>query len=110
MATYNLPTETTINFSSGADKILVYLAQEIPIFIPLMLFSFFWIIVLGGFFLQERKTGRGDPAMWFSIGGYLTVGLSIILSLIDGLISVKIIVITISVALIGAIWFFTSRD
>ena len=44
----NLPSAGTQNYSEGIDKIFVYVAQEIPIFIPMILFALFMIIFLSG--------------------------------------------------------------
>lgn len=107
---YTLPSNTALNFTEGLDRIFVYVAGQVPIFIPMVLFSFFMIILLGGFFSQKRTDGKGDFPQWFAIAGYLTAIASLLMLLIDGLINVPTVVVTIAVALGGSIWLLTSKD
>ncbi len=110
MVEYSLPADTGINFTTGIDQAFVYVSGQVPIFIPLLLFSFFMIVLLGGYFAEQRRTGVGDSAQWFSIAGYLTSIAALMMLLIDNLIQLPTVIITLTVAFVGALWFFFSRD
>lgn len=104
---YDLPS-TNITTLEG---LLVYEAQQIPILFPMILFLIYVAIAGSGFFYQDKKTGRGNLAMWSSISGLITSTLSFILFLIPGLINLITLVIVVSVTLISAIWFiFESKE
>lgn len=110
MAIYDLPAETSLNFTEGADRIFVYVAQQVPIFIPLVLFALFMIVLLGGFFAQKRSEGKGDMPQWFAIAGYITTIAAMLMLLVDNLVNLTTVIITISVSLVGSIWLFFSKD
>lgn len=110
MPTYNLPTETNINFSEGLDRLFVYVAQEVPLFIPAVLISLFFIVFITGILAQRRQEGRADTPMWFTISGWITATAAMIMLLVDDLIMLETVIISISVAMIGAIWLFISKD
>ena len=107
---FTLPSESSTNFTDGLDKLFIYVAGEVPIMIPLILFSFFMITLLGGFSSQVRREGKGDLPMWFSIAGYLTSILAMLMLLIDGLINLTTVLITLSITFAGVAWFFMSRN
>lgn len=110
LARYALPGDTDLNFSAGADRLFVYIAQQVPLFIPLTLFAFFMVIFLGGVFSQRRQEGRGDIAMWFSIAGYITSTVTLLMFLVDGLINLTTVMIVLSVTFGGALWFLTTKE
>lgn len=107
---YQLPDETGINFTEGPQQIFVYVASQVPIFIPMVLILFFMVIAVGGYFQQQRRTGNGDFSMWFAVGGFMTTILATLFSLVDGLMPISSLVICIGVTILGAIWFLSSRD
>jgi ABC-type multidrug transport system permease subunit len=109
MATYNLPYETSYNFSKGIDQIFLYLASEIPILIPLILFSFFMIVALTGFFLEERRRGEGDFSLWLAIAGLLTTVLASTMQAISGMVSKYVMGIVIGVAILTFIFYIATR-
>ena len=110
MSIYTLPQDSGINFTEGPHQIFVYLQSQIPMFIPSILLALFVIIWITGSYLQRKQSGRMDHAMWFMIAGYVTSMVSISLLLVRGLVSLEIIIVTIAVAFVGAIWFFLSKD
>lgn len=109
MATYNLPYETTYNFSKGPEQIFLYLASEIPILVPLILFAFFWIVALTGFFLEERRRGEGDFSLWMAIAGLLTAVLASTMEAISGLVNNYVMGIVIGVAILTFIFYISMR-
>ena len=107
---YTLPADTGRNFSTGADQIFIYVADQVPQFYPLVLTAFFLIIFLNGYFMQKKSEGRGDAPQWASIAGYSTSILAFIFYLIVGLINLTTVIVTIAISLLATIWFFTSKD
>ena len=104
MPTFNLPTETAINFSKGSDQFFIYLAGEIPFLVPLLLTAFFLIVAFGGYTNEVRRRGTGDFATWFSAAGFATAILAILLSFVDGMMTTTTLTTAIVVAIIGAVW------
>jgi hypothetical protein len=109
MPTYTLPQDSGLNFSSGVDRIFVYAAQEVPILMPLVVFSFFMVVLLSGIFSQVRREGKADTPMWFAIAGFLSFTLTIILSFIDGLMNPMVPIVTMAVMFVGVIWYMFSK-
>ncbi len=106
----NLPSGGSQNFSEGIDKIFVYVAQEIPIFIPMILFALFMIVFISGITLQRRNQGTQDTPMWAAISMYTTSTAALIMTLADGLINLFTLVTTLTIAIAVSIWFFMSKD
>lgn len=109
MPTYTLPQYSGVNFTQGADKLLIYVAQQVPFFVPLLLTSFFFIIALSGFMIQKKTEGKGDGIMWIAIGMFMTMILSFILFLIEGLITLEIMIAVLSLTIIAGIVFFLDK-
>ena len=97
------------NTSEGIHQLFIYVVDIVPIFLPLVLTSFFLIVALGGFFSEQRLNGKSDFSMWFAIAGYVTTGAVLILSLIPNLVDTYIVVVAIVVSIIGTLWLFISR-
>ena len=89
------------NMSEGPDALFLYTAEVAPIFIPLVLFIFFIIVLLGTFFSQRRLTGRGDFAASFVVAGFATAIIAIFMTIVEGLINTQTVVITVVIAIIG---------
>ena len=98
------------NTSEGLHVMLVYVADVVPIFIPLVLFGFFIIIALGTYNSQTRTRGKGDFPASFAVAGFATAVLAIVMSLIDGLIPLPVVTITIVVSVVGLLWLYISKE
>ncbi len=110
MSHYQLPQDTSFNFSSGIDQLFLYVADQVPIFFPAVLFAFFMVITLGGFFLEQKTSGRGDFLKWMAVSSFLTSGLSYILSIQDGFISTSVLILVFVVtALLNTLYFLNNR-
>lgn len=109
MATYNLPYETAYNFSKGPDQIFLYLASELPYLVPLILFAFFCIVALTGFFMEERRRGEGDFSLWMAIAGLLTAVLASTMQAISGLVNKYVMGIVIGVAIVAFMYLILMR-
>lgn len=97
------------NLSAGPQIILIYLNDILPIFMPLLLFVYFMIVLLATYLTEMRLKGEGDFFSSFAVAGFLTFGLSIILTFIPGLINIIIPITCLAVAIIGFIALFLSR-
>lgn len=99
-----------INTSEGIHTLVAYSSSTVPIFIPLVLFSFFIVSLLGSFYIQKRAKGYGDFPSSFAISGFITSILAILFSFIPNLISTGTIVVCVGITILGVIWLFFSRD
>lgn len=99
-----------VNTSAGVHTLVTYTADVVPIFIPLVLFAFFIIAVLGSYFASVRATGRGDFPASFAAGGFITALLATALSLIPNLITIKTLAPAYGIAIVGIFWLIFSRD
>ncbi len=99
------------NFNiTGIEGLLLYVAEVVPVFIPLTLFSIFLIVLFGTFFSGKRVTGSSDFISSFAVAGWFTTLIAFILSLNNGLVNLLTLTICIVVSVIGAILLFTSGD
>jgi len=89
--------------ATGMDGMLVYVSTVVPIFIPLVLFSFFTIITLATYFSQRRLTGRGNFFSSLSVAGFSTTILAFIMTLIPDLINTLTLVVTVSITIVAVI-------
>jgi len=101
-------TLSDVNTSAGIHTLAIYVADTVPIFMPLALFSFFIIAFLGSYFASVRITNRGDLPASFAAAGFITAILATLMSLIP-LISLPTMAITYGVAILGALWLYFSR-
>ena len=109
MPTYTLPSEVGNNFTTP-DTFAVYLAGQVPTFIPGMLFAFFMVIFLGGIFTNKRQSGTNEYSQWAAVAGFGTFVIAGTMYLVAGLIPLSTLIVTFSVAMVCAIWFFASND
>lgn len=102
---------TNRNVSEGLHILPVY-ANDITggIFMPLILFGFWFIIAMGIYFAQYRQTGMVDFPVGLTVASFLTVGLAVMLRVIPGLISQNVLVITIAISIASLMFLFFSRD
>lgn len=94
---------------TGLDQMFVYAADTVPIFIPLFLFSFFIIITLASYFSSKRLGNDGDLAASFTVAGFTTFILSLVMTLIPGLIPTTYVIIVLAVAVLGVLFLFFSK-
>lgn len=94
---------------TGMSAFFTYPASIVPLFIPLTLFSIFWITLLATYFSQRRLTTRGDFFASFAVAGWFVCILAFIMSLTEGLINGTTIMICLVVAVIGTILLLISQ-
>ena len=93
MAYQTLDNYTNVTGQVGLGAIFTYVANIVPLFIPLVLFALFVITGVGSFMFQERVKGRGDLPASFAAASVLVALTSFMFTLIDGLISTTVVVI-----------------
>ncbi len=62
------------------------------------------------FFSQLRIRGEGDFMASFAVAGFFTAVISLLMTLVEGLITTTTISITIAISIIGVIGLLISRD
>lgn len=102
---------STINGSAGISEYLLYL-NEVTYhgFSSLMLMGIFLVFMLGSYYASRRMTSEGNMPVSFAVAGFITFILAIVLSGIDDFISLYEILVTLVVAIIGAIALFSQKD
>ena len=104
--TYELPNFTN---TSGIEEVLQYGSQQVPILAPGLLFMIYIIILVSGYFSQERKTRQGNFLMWASISGLITTSGAFMLFLYDNLINMQTIMVCMVVTIISAFAFLINQ-
>ncbi len=94
---------------TGLDNTFLYVAATSNIFIPLVLFGFFVIILIGSFYSARRMGGEGDFPASFAVAGFTTFLVALVMTLIDGLINNFTVVICLIVVLVGILFLFFSK-
>ncbi len=95
---------------TGIDGVLVYVATVEPLFTQLVLFGFFMVGFLGSMFSQWRLRNRSDFIASFFAGAFTTLIVAVLMSLIDGLISLNTLIITVIVTIISLVWLLIAKD
>lgn len=104
---------STINGSAGISEYLLYLNEvTYHVFSSLMLMGIFLVFMLGSYYASRRmtSTSEGNMPVSFAVAGFITFILAIVLSGIDDFISLYEILVTLVVAIIGAIALFSQKD
>lgn len=95
---------------TGVDDVFVYLANNVPIFIPAMLI-FIWISVTSLIYFGTRKfAGQGDFFAATSAAGYLTVVLATAMTLGFGFINWYTLGIIIGIFIFSTIFLLIRRS
>lgn len=95
---------------SDIAGLLTYPAHVVPLFIPLVLFALFSVTLLATYFSQLRLRGEGDFLGSFAVAGFFTAIISLLMTLVDGLITTTTISITLAISIIGIILLMIGRD
>lgn len=101
---YTLPNATT-----GVDDILVQTQDAIPSFVPLLLFFVFLVVFLGGIVRQKSRTGTADYPIWALMGCLSVFFVTLLMSVIQGLIDIALLGIVIFLTIFCAVWFLLDR-
>jgi len=101
---YELP-----NATSGMDSIVVQTVTAVPGFIPLLLLFVFFVVFLGGISRQKARTGTSDYAMWAVVASLSTFMVTLIMTLIEGLIRLDWLVIVVVITIFSVVWLFLDK-
>lgn len=107
---YQLPSETGINLTRGADQFFVYLNQQVPLFMPMLFFALFMIVALGGYLSELRRQGFSFFAYWCTVGGVVTTVLMLMIMPIDGMVNNLMLEVSFIITAFCGIWFFMTKD
>jgi len=97
------------NTTLQADDIIVKTAQSEPSFVPLLLLFVFFVVFLGGIARQKLRIGTADYPMWAVVASLSTFIITLITSVIEGLIRLDWLAIVITVTIFSGIWLFLDR-
>ena len=98
---YNLPNST-----EGLDAIVVETSTSVHALTPLILAFVFFVIFLGGISRQKARSGTADYPMWSLVASLSIFILSLIMSIIEGLIRLEWLVVVFVITIFSALWFF----
>jgi hypothetical protein len=104
MTLYNISNNT-----GGMDNILVDTMTSVGSFIPLLLVFTFFVVFLGGIGRQKARTGTADFPMWAVVASISTLLLSLIMTLVEGLIRLEWLSIIIVVTIFSGVWLFLDK-
>ena len=101
---YELP-----NATGGMDEIVVQTVTAVPGFIPLLLVFIFFVVFLGGVARQKARTGTSDYAMWATVASLSTFLVTLIMTLIEGLVRLDWLVIVVVITIFCSVWLFLDK-
>ena len=94
---------------TGLDGMLSYVANEVPIFIPAMLFLLWLAIALLIYFGTRKFAGQGDFFAGLASSGFFIVVLGTVMTFSFGIINVWTLSTTIGIAIFSVIALFIGR-
>ena len=106
MAYTDLATQNITTISG----LFVYVSQNVPVFIPMLLLTAFAIVFFGSLFAQRRLTGQSNIWASFSVAGYFIAIISVIMSLIPDLVNSYVVLICVAIAIIGTAFLLTQDN
>lgn len=105
------PDLSTVNATTDVSNILVYVNDiTYGYAMPMVLLGFFIITMLGGFFAQLRFRGTGRIDFAFTVAGFTTFGLAVIMSSKNGLLNPVYLFISLGVSILGVIWLYLASE
>lgn len=96
------------NASLGPDKILIGLAEEIPMFPIMFLIAIYFIVMLSGGLAQSSRKGYIDFPMWSMIGLLSVDLLALLMTLQSGVINGIVLGVCFGLTILNALWLFLS--
>lgn len=105
------PGLDTLNASTDPTQILIYSNTLTDgAFGPLILGAFWLIILLGSIFMQIRFSGRERFEVSFAVASFSTWGMSVLMSLVEGLLNPIYVFIAMALAIVSVIWLYFSSQ
>lgn len=104
-------TLSNYNVTGNADQILVYVANNVTIFTPMLLATFWLIITLSTYFGTKKFYGNADFWASLMVGGFLTSFLAMFLTVSQGIISMTVLTTFVALFIVFTIiYFITGRE
>ena len=96
---------------TGFDVVFRYV-QDIThgLFIPMLLLSLWLIICLNLYFNANRRTGNGDFPVASMVASFVTVIVTILFKLIEGMVTDQLFLLVLVVTIINLVWLLFTRD
>lgn len=105
------PTLETVNATTDLSNIFIYVNEITNGYaMPSVLGAFFLIIMLGSIFAQLRFKGTVRPDFAFAVAGFASFGLAVLMSLKNGLLNPAYLMISLALAILGALWVYLSGE
>ncbi len=101
---YDLPNST-----EGLDAIAVQTVSAVPSLTPLILVFVFFVVFLGGISRQNLRSGSADYPMWAVTASLATFLVTILMTVIEGLINLNILIIVTVITIFSAVWLFLDK-
>lgn len=95
---------------TGVDNVLLYTAMIEPKFIFMILAAMFFIVLFGIMYGTKRWTGTVDIWACITVASLITTLTAIAMSLKQGLISNYVLILTVMISVISAVFLYFSRD
>lgn len=92
------------------SDLFVYVADQVPIFIPMLLLSIYFIVFLGTYFGQRKISYNTDPFSSLAVAGFVTFVISLLLSLIPNLMNPFYVLICFVLAIVGLVLLSLNND
>ena len=101
---YALPENTT-----GIDDIVKQSITVVPGFTSMILMFIFLVVFIGGISRQKLRIGSADYSAWCLVASISTLIMALLFSVVQGFMGVDILIVTLSLCLGSAVWFFLDR-
>lgn len=105
--TYTTLDTANVTTLSG---LFVYVAGEVPIFIPFLLLSVCIITTMSIIYGQKRTGGDSNFFGALSVSSYLTFVVSMVLSLIPGMITIWVILPVLAISILSTFLYLISKE
>lgn len=103
-------TLASLNGTQDLTDILLYVNDlTYGVAMPGVLFGFMFILFVGGMLLRYRVTGIMSPHTSFAAASFVTFGLAVLMSLRSGLLNPIYLIISLVLAIVGAIWIYNTE-
>lgn len=106
---YVLPENSGHNFSNGIHELFLYVNEQVPIFVPTLLFSIFLFIFLTGSTQEYFRRGDTEIMKWATVASLITSGTATFFTFITGLVTLDVLVITYTITALFTLIYFTTK-
>lgn len=105
------PDISTVNATNDLTQLLVY-ANTITnqLFMPLVLWAFFVIALIGSYYGQLRMSGRARIEVSFATSAFVTLLFAIIMETVPGLLPAVHFWAALAITILAVIWLYFSQE